>query len=108
MHNFRAGRLGGDLFDRERRAQIADGLAAAASLPWSTTATAVTAWFVVLVSALEIASLRPGNGERGGRTADRSRELQPATPQSMRDNDAGHCRGIASFAWVPIVALLPT
>src|ERR1700731_4403467 len=62
MRNFQAGRLGVDLFDRERRARIADGLAAAAaaSLPWSTTATAifVTAWFVVLVSALETGSLR--------------------------------------------------
>jgi O-antigen ligase len=62
MCNFQAARLGGDLFDREWRARAADGLAAAAaaSLPWSTTATAVfvTAWFVVLVSALEIASLR--------------------------------------------------
>jgi O-antigen ligase len=62
MRNFQAGRLGVDLFDREWRARAADGLAAAAaaSLPWSTTATAifVTAWFVVLVSAIEIASLR--------------------------------------------------
>ena len=62
MRNFQAGRLGGHLFDREWRARAADGLAAAAaaSLPWSTTATAilVTAWFVVLVSAIEIASLR--------------------------------------------------
>jgi O-antigen ligase len=62
MGNFQTGRLGVDLFDREWRARVADGLAAvaAASLPWSTTATAifVTAWFVVLVSAIEIASLR--------------------------------------------------
>ncbi len=62
MCNFQAGHLGGDLFDREWRSRIADGLAAAAaaSLPWSTSATAifVTAWFVVLVSAIEIASLR--------------------------------------------------
>jgi O-antigen ligase len=62
MRNFQAGRPGGDLFDREWRARLADGLAAAAaaSLPWSTSATAifVTAWFVVLVSAVEIAGLR--------------------------------------------------
>jgi O-antigen ligase len=62
MRNFQASRLGRHLLDRERRAGIADGLAAAtaASLPWSTTATAIflTAWFVVLVSALDIASLR--------------------------------------------------
>jgi len=62
MRNFQAGRLGVDLFDREWRARAADGLAAVAvaSLPWSTTATGifVTAWFVVLVSAIEIASLR--------------------------------------------------
>ncbi len=62
MRNFQASRLGRHLLDRERRAGIADGLAAAAaaSLPWSTTATAIflTAWFVVLVSALDVASLR--------------------------------------------------
>ena len=61
MRNFQAGRLGEHLFDRERRVRIADGLAAAtaASLPWSTSATAIflTAWFVVLVSALDIARL---------------------------------------------------
>jgi O-antigen ligase len=50
------------MLDRARRARIADGLAVAvaASLPWSTTATGIliAAWFVALVSVIDLASLR--------------------------------------------------
>jgi O-antigen ligase len=62
MCNFQAGPRGADLFDRAWRARIADGLAvaAAASLPWSTTATGilVTVWFVMHASTIDIAHLR--------------------------------------------------
>jgi O-antigen ligase len=62
MRNFLAGRPETGLFDRAGRARVADGLAVAvaASLPWSTTATGilVTAWFVTLVSAIDLAALR--------------------------------------------------
>jgi O-antigen ligase len=49
-------------FDRARLTRLADGLAAAtaASLPWSTTATAilVVAWFVTVTPTLDLAALR--------------------------------------------------
>jgi O-antigen ligase len=62
MHDLHAGLPQAGLLDRAGRARIADGLAVAvaASLPWSTTATGilVTAWFVTLVSAIDLAALR--------------------------------------------------
>ena len=62
MRDLHAGLPEAGLLDRAGRARIADGLvvAVAASLPWSTTATGilVTAWFVTLVSAIDLATLR--------------------------------------------------
>ena len=49
-------------FDRRRWAKVADWLAVgvAATLPWSTSATAIliTAWLIVILATLNVASLR--------------------------------------------------
>ena len=50
------------MFDRERLARIADGLAVAlaVSLPWSTSATGILAalWLIALIPTLDVAALR--------------------------------------------------
>jgi O-antigen ligase len=62
LRNLPARGRGADWLGRAGRERLADGLAvaAAASLPWSTTATGilVAAWFVALVSVIDLASLR--------------------------------------------------
>jgi O-antigen ligase len=62
LRDLQARRRGADWLNQAGRVRLADGLvvAVAASLPWSTTASGilVAAWFVTLVSVIDVASLR--------------------------------------------------